>query len=179
MNNIKVNYEKMYYGFPVILISYYDKNGNPNITTLSSSYTLKDMMVLGFSSKGFAVNQIKEVKDFVVNVADSKLIHELEQCGKVSGKDCNKFEMTDLTPVSSTVVNAPIIAECPVSIECTLTQIVECESFQGITNIIAQIKGRLVSEDYLDSENRININKFDNIIYYGDGINKGFKKFDK
>lgn len=33
MEKIQVEYEKMYYGFPVILVSYYDKNGNPNVTT--------------------------------------------------------------------------------------------------------------------------------------------------
>lgn len=73
MEKINVNYEKMYYGFPVILISFFDKNGLPNVTTLSSSYSLKDMVVLGFSSKGYAINQIKEVRDFVINIPDSSL----------------------------------------------------------------------------------------------------------
>ncbi len=68
MEKINVNYEKMYYGFPVILISFFDKNGLPNVTTLSSSYSLKDMVVLGFGSKGYAINQIKEVRDFVINI---------------------------------------------------------------------------------------------------------------
>ena len=43
---ISVDYKKLYYGFPVILISFYDKDGNPNVTTLSSSYTLTDMVAV-------------------------------------------------------------------------------------------------------------------------------------
>lgn len=176
MEKIQVEYEKMYYGFPVILVSYYDKNGNPNVTTLSSSYTLKDMMVLGFSSKGYAVSQIKEVSDFVVNIADSRLVQEIEVCGKNSGKECNKFEASGLTPIPSDVVKAPFIAECPISIECTLTDIMESTHYQGITNILAQIKGRLVSKDYLDANNRLKITEFDNVLYYGDGMNRGFRE---
>lgn len=38
MEKVKVEYEKLYYGFPVVLISYYDQEGKPSVTTLSSSY---------------------------------------------------------------------------------------------------------------------------------------------
>lgn len=42
MKKLRVDYRKMYYGFPVILVSFYDENGVPNVTTLSSSYSLMD-----------------------------------------------------------------------------------------------------------------------------------------
>lgn len=29
MEKVKVEYEKLYYGFPVVLISYYDQEGRP------------------------------------------------------------------------------------------------------------------------------------------------------
>jgi flavin reductase (DIM6/NTAB) family NADH-FMN oxidoreductase RutF len=175
MSKIKVNYEKMYYGFPVLLVSYYDKEGNPNVTTISSSYTLKDMIALGFSSKGYAINQIKEVSDFVINIADSKLVQEIDFCGKNTGSECKKFEHLNLTHVPSTTVNAPIIQECPISIECTLTDVIESQNFSGITNILALIKGRLVDESYLDEKGRLKVSEFDNILYIGDGVNKGYK----
>lgn len=177
MEKIKVEYEKLYYGFPVVLISYYDQEGKPNITTLSSSYSLKDMMVLGFNSKGFAIKQLQKVSDFVVNIVDSKLMAELEICGKHTGLECNKFVAAGLTPIPSEMINAPVIAECPISIECTLTDVVESASFSGIINLIAKIKGRLVSKEYLDENSRIVIPKFDNITYYGDGKTRGFREY--
>ena len=175
MKKINVNYEKMYYGFPVILISFFDKNGLPNVTTLSSSYSLKDMVVLGFSSKGYAINQIKEVRDFVINIPDSSLRKEISFCGTKSGHEVQKFDATKLTYSKSKIVNAPIIEECPITIECTLTDVIEKDAYAGITNILGIIKGRLISKEYLDDENRLNISKFDNLLYFGDGINKGYR----
>ncbi len=175
MEKINVNYEKMYYGFPVILISFYDKNGIPNVTTLSSSYTLKDMVVLGFSSKGYAINQIKEVRDFVINIPDSSLRREVSSCGTQSGHEIQKFDTVNLTPVKSSIINAPIIEECPIAIECTLTDIIEKDAYKGITNILGTIKGRLISNEYLNADDRLNFSKFDNLLYFGDGVNKGYR----
>ena len=175
MEKINVNYEKMYYGFPVILISFFDKNGVPNVTTLSSSYSLKDMVVLGFSSKGYAINQIKEARDFVINIPDSSLRKEISFCGTKSGHEVQKFDATELTYSKSKIINAPIIEECPITIECTLTDVIEKDAYAGITNILGIIKGRLISKEYLDDENRLKISKFDNLLYFGDGINKGYR----
>jgi flavin reductase (DIM6/NTAB) family NADH-FMN oxidoreductase RutF len=175
MEKINVNYEKLYYGFPVILVSFYDKNGVPNVTTLSSSYTLKDMVVLGFSSKGYAINQLKNVNDFVINIPESSLVSEVDFCGANSGYKCKKFDSVKLTPVKSKVINAPIIEECPISIECTLTDVIERDTYAGITNILATIKGRLISKEYLDDNDRINPAKFDEILYIGDGVNRGYR----
>ncbi|MDR3597446.1 flavin reductase family protein [Clostridium sp.] len=175
MEKINVSYEKMYYGFPVILVSFYDKNGVPNVTTLSSSYTLKDMVVLGFSSKGYAINQIKDVYDFVINIPNSSLAYEIDYCGTKSGHEFKKFDNVKLTPVKSKVINAPIIEECPIAIECTLTDVIERDTYKGISNILATIKGRLISKEYLDDKDRINPEKFDDILYFGDGVNRGYR----
>ena len=42
MKKENVYYDKLYYGFPIVLVSYYDTDGTPNVTTISSSYTLKN-----------------------------------------------------------------------------------------------------------------------------------------
>lgn len=175
MEKLAVNYEKLYYGFPVILVSFYDINGLPNVTTISSSYTLKDMVVLGFSSKGYAVNQINKVRDFVINVPDRSMLDAINYCGSHTGYDLSKFDNVNLTHVKSPSVNAPMIEECPVAIECTLTDVIEREQFKGITNILAQIKGRYVAKDYLNDEGGLQSSEFDNVLYIGDGRKKAFR----
>ena len=175
MEKINVNYEKMYYGFPVILISFYDKNGVPNVTTLSSSYTLKDMVVLGFSNTSYALNEIKDVHDFVINIPDSSLKKQINFCGTKSGYEVQKFDAANLTPAKSEIINAPIIEECPIAIECTLTDVIERDAYKGVTNVLGTIKGRLISKEYLDAENRLEFSKFDNLLYFGDGVNKGYR----
>lgn len=175
MEKVVVNYEKMYYGFPVILVSFFDVNGHPNVTTISSSYTLKDMVVLGFSSKGYAINQIKEVRDFVINVPDRSMMDAISYCGANTGYDLSKFDNVNLTHVQSRSVNAPMILECPIAIECTLTDIIERDQFKGITNILAQIKGRYVAKEYLNEEGGLKSSEFDHVLYIGDGRQKGFR----
>lgn len=175
MEKVSVDFRKLYYGFPIILVSFYDKDGVPNVTTLSSSYTLMDMMVLGFGSRGYAINQIKEVHDFVINIPDSSLMKEIDFCGANSGHKCKKFDMVNLTPVKSKVVNAPIIEECSIAIECTLTDVIEREYYRGITNILAKIKGRCISKEYLEDDGRLKYSELDSILYVGDDKNKVYR----
>lgn len=175
MKKVNVNYEKLYYGFPVVLVSYYDTDGTPNVTTVSSSYTLKDMMALGFSSKGYGIKRIKEVSDFAVNIVDSSMEEAVNFCGGKTGAECKKFDSIGLTPIASEIIHAPVIKECPISIECSLTDVIESENHIGITNILAKIKGRLVAEEYLNGEGRLNVSAFDDILYIGDGASRGFR----
>lgn len=175
MKKVNVYYDKLYYGFPIVLVSYYDTDGTPNVTTISSSYTLRDMMALGFGSKSYGLNRIKEVSDFVVNIVDSSQVEAVNFCGKNTGAECKKFDSIHLTPVPSKVVSAPIIEECPISIECRLTDVIESENHMGITNILAKIKGRLVAESYLNDSGRLKVSAFDDLFYVGDGDSKGYR----
>jgi len=179
MKKLRVNFRKMYYGFPVFLVSFYDENGVPNVTTLSSSYSLMDMMSLGFGRKGYAINQIKKVKDFVINIPDRSIMKEIDFCGFASGHDTQKFDMVNLTPIKSEVVNAPIIDECPVSIECTLTDVIETDNYPHITNILAKIKGRCISKDLLDEENHLIYAELDPVLYVGDSSKRAYRYVQK
>lgn len=179
MEKVRVNFKKMYYGFPVILISYFDENGVPNVTTLSSSYTLGNMVLLGFGSKSHTVNNIKKVKDFVINIPDRNLMKEIDFCGYSTGKNCRKFDFTNLTPIKSDIINAPAIAECPISIECTLADIVENDKFPGVTNVLAEIKGRIISKNLLDQNQQLNYASVDTVLYIGDDKNKMYRYTDK
>lgn len=179
MEKTRVNYSKMYYGFPILLVSFYDVNGIPNVTTLSSSYTLTDMIALGFSKSGYAINQIKKVKDFVINIPDRSLMREIDFCGSASGKDTKKFDLVNLTPIKSDVVKAPVIAECAISIECSLTDIIENDEYPNITNILAKIKGRIVSNELLDKEGYLVYEKLDPVLYVGDTAKRVYRYTEK
>lgn len=179
MSKIRVDYRKMYYGFPIFFVSFYDENGVPNVTTISSSFSLMDMVCLGFGSKGYAINQIKNVKDFVINIPDRNFMKEIEICGFKSGHDYKKFDMVNLTPVKSDIVNAPIIEECPIAIECTLSDIIERDYYRGITNILAKVKGRMISSEILDEEKNLNYLEVDPVLYVGDNAKRVYRYTEK
>ncbi|MNW54094.1 Flavoredoxin [compost metagenome] len=175
MEKLEVNFEKMYYGFPVILTSFYDENGVAHVTPSSSSYSLKDMVVLGFNSKGFAAQHLKAGADFVVNLPDPSLQESVSYCGSRSGSEGSKFAAAGLTPEASEHVHAPVVKECPISIACRVVEVVESEHFPGLTHIMGRIISRSVAKEYLNAERRLQIGKINPIIYGGDGVNKGFR----
>lgn len=176
MEKIKVNYEKLYYGFPIVLASYYDEKGVANITTISSTFSLRDMMCLGFGRGDYAFDQIKKVKDFVINVPDRKFMKEIDFCGHTSGAEYNKFDLTDLTPVKSDNINAPRIKELPISIECTLKDTIEKDYFEKYTIALAEVKGRYISSDLIGSEEQLLYSDLDPVLYVGNG-NRGAYRY--
>lgn len=67
---------------------------------------------------------IKESGAFVINLVNRDLTPIADWCGVRSGEKYNKFFETGLTPVRATKVNAPMIDECPVNIECKVKQVI-------------------------------------------------------
>ncbi|UCF04356.1 MAG: flavin reductase family protein [bacterium] len=67
---------------------------------------------------------IKESEVFTVNFPTSDLLRAVDFCGTVSGSLGDKFGPAGLTPVAAKEVKAPLIAECPVNIECIVRDII-------------------------------------------------------
>lgn len=61
---------------------------------------------------------IREHGDFTVNFAPTTLAAQVDFCGITSGRTTDKWEATGLSLEPAALVNAPIIAECPLSLEC-------------------------------------------------------------
>ncbi len=61
---------------------------------------------------------IEETGEFVVNVPSMGFVKETLSCGRLSGRNHDKFKELELTPVSSKKVRAPIVNECFAHLEC-------------------------------------------------------------
>ena len=142
---MRQNYEtsKLYYGFPVILLGYKDANFKYNFTTNSSSYTLGDMMVIGFHSRSNAAKQIMNFKEFTVNVPSENLMNEIE---------IGEF------------VDAPLFTACHISIECKVENIV---MYGETANVIASIKKHVVNSNLIE-DGKLNLDKLNPVIFLGD-----------
>lgn len=66
--------------------------------------------------------------EFVLNLTTEDMAFATDWCGVRSGRDYNKFEEMNLTPGKASVVNAPIIEESPLNIECRVKEIVSLGS---------------------------------------------------
>lgn len=70
------------------------------------------------SNRNHSFGALKATKECVINIPTVELIGETVACGNCSGRSTDKFAAFDLTPVPAARIDAPLIAECPVNLEC-------------------------------------------------------------
>lgn len=99
---------------------------------------------------------IKESGEFVINIPSSDQVKVVDYCGTVSGRSNNKFRETGLTPLPAAHVKAPLIAECPVNVECRVKQVLPLGSHEVF---IADVLAVHFNEDVLDEKGRPDIDK--------------------
>ena len=107
-------------------------------------------------------NMIKEKGEFVINLTPASLVKEADYCGIYTGKKVDKFEKCKLTKEEATAVSCPMIAECPVSIECKVTDIVPLGSHDMF---MADIVAVNVAEELFDKDGKFHLEKADLIAY--------------
>lgn len=178
MSKQNVDYKKMYYGFPIYLVSYYDENGKPNISTMSSSFSLGDIVVLGFGKNSYALKSIREMKQFVINIPNRDMMKEIEIAGSFSGRNYNKFDLCNLIPKKSEKINAPMIEECQIAIECVADQIIEAPNNPNYIIVYASIMGRIIDEKLLHQSGDLNAPLLDPVIYMGDDKMRYYRYLD-
>ena len=99
-------------------------------------------------------NIIKESGEFAINLTSNSMCREVDFCGVKSGKDLNKIEKCGFHLLPSQKISVPIIEECPVSLECKVTETKELGSH---TMFLAEIVGIDVDEKYIDSKGKLNL----------------------
>ena len=108
---------------------------------------------------------IQETGEFVVNVPGEGLLDEVEYCGFVSGRDADKFAARGLTPAPGSAVQTPIIAECPINIECKVSHTLSLGSHDLFVGEVVAVQ---VSQEALDEKGRVDNSKLKPILFTGD-----------
>ena len=115
-----------FYPVPVVLVSC-QSTGPANIITLAWAGVVCSNPViisLGIRPERHSYGIIKESGGFVVNMPKASQMALVDTCGLISGREYNKFEKCCFTAVPGNLVRAPLIAECPVNLECRVTQVI-------------------------------------------------------
>jgi len=125
MEKVQIPSQRPIYPTPAGLVTTVDRDGNPNIITLGEIYNLSIrqpvIVGLGIAPARYSHELLCECREFVVNLPTSALLDKVLACGKVSGRnEPDKFAMAGLTPLAAQRVRPPLIAECPVNLECRL-----------------------------------------------------------
>ena len=89
--------------------------------------------IIGFASIGYkdTLRNIEETGEFVWNLTTRALAEAMNQSCAAVGPEVSEFALAGLTPMASTVVAPPRMAESPVTFECKRTQIVQLQGADG------------------------------------------------
>lgn len=112
--------ETFLFPMPVLIIGSYDENGNPDAMNAAWGGICNDNQIgICLSASHKTVKNILATKAFTVAIADAKHVVEADYLGIVSAnKVPDKIEKAGLHTTKSKYVNAPVIDEFPMTLEC-------------------------------------------------------------
>lgn len=150
------------YPQPVFILAAYDKEGNPNAMNVAwGGIHYDDQIAMCISANHKTTANILESKAFTVSMANVTHLIACDYVGVVSGnKEPDKFKKAGFTAVKSEFVNAPVINELPMTIECRLISYDE-ES----CNLIGEIVNISADESILDEKGKIDPSKLKPITF--------------
>ena len=137
----------------------------PNIITLAWVGTVcsdPPMLSISVRPSRYSNELVKRQGEFAVNLPTVDLVRVTDYCGSVSGRKVDKFAATGLTPVPAKAIETALIAECPINIECQVTQVLPL----GVHDLfLAKIVAVQVDESLLDAGGAVDLSRAELFTY--------------
>ena len=105
---------------------------------------------------------LKEKGEFVINLPSVALAKEVDFVGIYTGKKMDKFEKCGLTKQRSEKVAPPTIAECPVALECRVTDVLPMGSHDVF---MADIVSVSCQDHIIDADGKMRFERADLLAY--------------
>jgi flavin reductase (DIM6/NTAB) family NADH-FMN oxidoreductase RutF len=149
---------------PVLVIAAYDKAGT--IQTMNAAWGQicdTDKIALFLDADHATTKAIRETGAFTVALADRAHMAEADYVGIVSGnKVADKFARSGFTATKSARVNAPVIDQLPVAMECELAEVAQTKTLYAI---VGTIVNTLADEAVLAENGKVDPAKLDAIAF--------------
>lgn len=157
------------YPQPVFMIATYGEDGTPDVMNAAWGGISDDTQIsICVSADHKTTKNIQKRKAFTVSMAEAAYVKECDYAGIVSGNEVpDKFAKAGFHAVRSEYVDAPIIAELGMAVECRLISYnpETCQLVGEIVNISAD-------ERVLGDNGRIDPAKLQPIVF--DPVNHGY-----
>ncbi len=159
--NIKVT--EAIFPMPVLMIATYNEDGSVNVMNAAWGTMIdRDVVGLNLTESHKTVQNIKARKAFTVSIADAKHVKEADYFGVVSGNNTpNKFTNSGLTTTKSNNVDAPIINEFPICMEC---EFIEYQSNDYGIGVVGKVVNVSANEEVMTGDN-VDITKVEAIAF--------------
>lgn len=164
------------YPTPVLIVGTYDAEGRPNVMAAAWGgicCSRPPCVAVSLRKATYTYGNIVARQAFTLSIPSETYVQQADYFGLVSGRSVDKFAATGLTPVASSVVDAPYVGEFPFALECKLLHTIEI----GLhTQFIGEVLDIKAEEDVLGEGGVIDIERVrpflfapDNRAYYGLG----------
>lgn len=149
------------YPLSVLIVGSYDEDGNADAMNAAwGGIYNANHVVLCLSAGHKTTKNIKAKGAFTVSFADAAHVTEADYAGLASANDTpDKMKKAGFTTQKSSFVDAPIICELPMALECRLTKVNE----DG--NIIGEIVNVSADESILGEDGKIEVEKLKPIAF--------------
>lgn len=159
MKKKEANFKSALQPAPKVLVSCRDKSGRDNALAVgycgNCSYD-PPMVMVGIVPSRYSYHMIKETGCFVVNLVEKDMREQFDYLGSVSGRDEDKLKKVAVA--DGTKVNAPLLSDCPVNVECTVVDSIVTGSHEMFVGRIEAVHAR---EDLVDEDGKINFSALD------------------
>lgn len=153
---------------PVVLVTTKNNEGKINVFTVAWAGTAcskPPMLTISVKPERLSYDYIKQSGEFVVNLPTAQIASKVDFCGVKSGRDLDKITDQRFTLEDCKNVSVPMLASCPVSLECKVKTITPLGSHNLI---LAEIVGINVDENIIDQKGKIHLESA-NLICYSHG----------
>ena len=172
--------KEMCYPMPVFIIATYNDDGSPNAMNAAwGGVTEEAQLTICVEAEHRTAKNIQARKAFTVSMGTAEYVKACDYVGIVSGnKEPNKFEKAGFHATRSEFVDAPLIDELPMALECRMISY-DPESCR----LVGEVVNVCVDESYLDEKGKVDVSKlrpitFDPVhhqyLVLGESVGKAF-----
>jgi len=123
------------------------------------------MISINISRGKYSGEIIKKTKQFGVAISGSKYIREVDICGTTHGDKVDKFSLTGFEKMDASIIDVPLIKQCPINMECKLEDIIP---FKSHDMFIGKIEATHLDDGFADENGEPDFKKI-NILCYANG----------
>ena len=168
MSKVKFKGSTLLAPVPPVLVSCGDMETS-NILTVAWTgiiNTIPPKTYISIRKKRHSYAMIRESGEFVLNLTPASLARTADYCGTYTGAKVDKFAACNLTKLATEEIRAPLIAECPLSLCCRVTDVIEMGTHDMFLADIVEV---YADEELLDERGKLHIERADLCAYaHGD-----------
>ena len=156
--------EPYVFPMPVLMIATYGEENRVNVMNMAwGGICAENMVALNIDEGHKTAENIKKRRAFTLSIADVAHMEEADFFGIASGnKMPDKFEKSGLHATRSGKVDAPIVEDFPLTLEC---KVVEIQNGHGLFRVLGEIVDVLADEAVLDEKGKVDPAKLNAFLF--------------